>query len=128
LFDGGRAFSSVRRESGDIDKCRDLWVIASFGDNGATVAVADENHWPGLSVDRGLRKLDVFGKRGLRVLHHRDSVSVLLKNVGDGFPSGTISECAMHKNNIFDRRRFACLREERSAKHHCQNHDNYSWK
>ena len=35
---------------------------ASFRDYGPAVAVADENHWPGLSVDLGLDKLDVFRK------------------------------------------------------------------
>src|SRR5215472_2674755 len=78
LLDGGRAFPGVRRESGNIDKGSDFWIVASFGDDSTTVRVSHENHWPGLTVDHGLRELDVFGKRGLWVLYHRHRVPVLL--------------------------------------------------
>ena len=54
-------------------------------DDAPAVAMADENDWPGLSVDLGPRKLDVFGKRSLRVLHNRHRVPVLPKDVGDCF-------------------------------------------
>src|SRR5271156_6000845 len=54
FLDGGRAFPGVEREGVDIDKSGDFWIVAGFGDNRSAVAVADENHGPGLPVDHRL--------------------------------------------------------------------------
>src|SRR5882762_8698083 len=48
-------------------------------------------HWPRLLVYHGLRKLNVFGVRGLRMLHHRDCVPVFREDVGDRIPAGVIA-------------------------------------
>src|SRR6185369_8510263 len=46
-----------------VNKRRDVWIVTGFSDDSPAVAVANENHWPRLSVDLGFRKLYIFGKR-----------------------------------------------------------------
>src|SRR6476646_2723220 len=103
LLDLSRALPGVGRERGNKNKCRYLRIVAGFSDDVAAVAVAYQNYRAGLSIDDGLRELDVFGERSFRVLHHRNCVSVFLENVGDGFPSGAISKGAVHQADVLYR-------------------------
>src|ERR1051326_4781137 len=95
FLDRGGALPSVKRERGDIDKRRDLWIVAGFGDDRTAVAMAHQNDWAGLPIDHGLCELDVFRKGRLRVLYNRHRVPVLCEDGGDGLPAGAIGECAM---------------------------------
>jgi hypothetical protein len=65
--------------------------------------VANEND---VSVSRGDRALgdrNVVGKRGGRVLDDADLVAVLRQDLVDAFPSGTVNEPAMDKDDRLDR-------------------------
>ena len=64
--------------------------------------MADQNHGAGLAVDGGLRRLDVFAEGGLRLLHDRYCVPVLLEDVGDRFPAGAIGKRTMHQDHVLD--------------------------
>src|SRR6202142_1021615 len=95
LLDRSATFPSVRRESGNIDKRRDLWIVAGFRDDGPAVAVAHQNHRTGLLVDGGLRELDVLGIGRLWLPRYCHRVPVLGEDVIDGFPTGAVGECAV---------------------------------
>src|SRR5271170_1664290 len=77
-------------------------MIASLGDDGTAVAVADQNHWTAHSVDCGLRVLLVVGVRSLRRLRHRHLIAILLQDVSDGFPAGAVGESTMHQDHVLD--------------------------
>jgi hypothetical protein len=64
--------------------------------------VPDKNHGPRLSVDHRRREPNVFGKRGLRLLHYSHRVPVFRKDVEDCFPAGAIGECTVDQNHILD--------------------------
>src|SRR5580658_7728771 len=62
-FDRRTALTFIERKSGNINKRRNVWMIAGLGDNRSTVAVSDQNHWTAHGVDCGLRVLLVVGVR-----------------------------------------------------------------
>ena len=100
LFDRRAALTVIERKCGDIDKCRNLWMIAGLGDDGPAITVAHQNHWPVHGVDGRLRVLLVVGVGGLGGLHHRHRVAVILEDLGDGFPAGAVGESAMHQTTF----------------------------
>ena len=102
LFDRRAALTFIERKCGNIDKRRNLWMIASLGDDGPAVAVAHQNHRPVHGVDGGLRVLLVLGVGCLGVLHHRHLVPILLEDVSDGFPAGAVGERAMHQDHVLN--------------------------
>src|ERR1700758_5861588 len=77
-------------------------MITGFGDDGPTVAVADQNHWAAHSLDCGLRVLLVVSVRSLGRLCYRHLVAILLQDVSDGSPAGAIGESAMHQDHVLN--------------------------
>src|SRR6202166_1771460 len=102
LFDRRTALTFIERKCGNIDKRRNLWMVAGLGDDGTAVAMADQDHRPAHGVDGGLRVLLVVGVVGLGGLRHRHLVPVILEDVSDGFPTGAIGESSMHQDHVFD--------------------------
>src|ERR1700728_2627695 len=102
LLDRCTAFTFFERKSGNIDKRRNFWMIAGLGDNRSTVAVSDQDDRAVHQIDCSLRVLLVVGVGSLGVLHHRHLVSIMLEDVGNPLPAGTICESSMHKNYILN--------------------------
>src|SRR5258706_16374752 len=71
LFDRRTALTFIESKCGNIDKRRNVWMIAGLADDGPAVAVADQHDRPAHGVDCGLRVLLVVGVQGLRWLRHR---------------------------------------------------------
>src|SRR5580704_4527063 len=92
LFDGRTALTFIEGKGGNIDKRRNVWMIAGLSDDGPAVAVANQNHWAAHSVDSGLRVLLVVGVRSLGRLRHRHLVALILEEVSDPLPAGAIRE------------------------------------
>ena len=103
LFDRRTALTLIERKCGNIDKRRNLWMIAGLCDDGPAITVAHQNHWTVHGVDGRLRVLLVLGVGGLRGLRHRHLVSIILEDVSDGFPTGAVGESTMHQNHVLDR-------------------------
>src|ERR1700683_2667646 len=101
-FDRRTALTFIESKCSNVDKRRNVWVIAGLGDNRSTVTVADQNPRAAHSVDCGLRVLLVVGVRSLGVLHHRHFVAIILEDVSDPFPAGAIGESSMHQNYILN--------------------------
>src|ERR1700691_100982 len=78
-------------------------MIASLGDDGAAIAVADKNRRPADGVDCRLRTLLVIGVGSLGGLRYRYLVAIILEDVGDGFPSGAVGESTVHQNYVLNR-------------------------
>src|ERR1700739_3193214 len=78
LFDRCTALAFIERKGGNIDKRCNVWMIPGFGDDGATVAMADQNHRSAHSVDGCLGVLLIVGVRRLGRLRYRNSVAILL--------------------------------------------------
>src|SRR5579862_1428803 len=104
LFDRCTALAFIKRKGGNVDERCNVWMIASFADDGPAVAVADENHWSAHSVDSGLRVLLVVGVRSLGGLRYRHLVAVLLQYVSDSLPAGAIGESTVHQDHVLDLR------------------------
>src|SRR6202044_3859776 len=104
LFDRCAALAFIERKGGNIDKRCNVWMIARFGDDGASVAVADQNHWSAHSVDGGFRVLLVVGVRSLGRLRHRHLVAVLLQTVSDSLPARAIGESTVPQDHVLDLR------------------------
>src|SRR5580698_9280619 len=102
LFDRRTALTFIESEGGDIDKRRNVGMIARLGDDGTAVAVADQNHWAADGVDCGLRVLLVVCIRSLGRLRHRHLVAIILEDVSDGFPPGAIRESSMHQDHVLN--------------------------
>ena len=104
LFDRRTALTFIESKCGNIDKRRNVWMIAGLGDDGPAITVAHQNHWPVHGVDGRLRVLLVVGVGGLGGLRHRHLVPIILEDVSDGFPTGAVGECTVHQNHVLDRR------------------------
>src|SRR5580658_6230026 len=100
LLDRRTALALVERKRGNVDKRSNFWMIAGLGDDGPTVAVSDDDHRPLHSVESRLGVPLVLGVRCLRFLQHRYRVSILLEELRDGFPAGSISKCSMHQEDV----------------------------
>jgi hypothetical protein len=75
--------------------------------------LADQNDQPAHDINCGSRIFLVFGVRGLGWLRHRHRITILFKDLGNGFPARTVGECAMHQNDVFDRGLRCRLRQGR---------------
>src|SRR5271163_387600 len=102
LFDRRTALTFIESKRGNIDKRRNVWMIAGLGDDGPAVAVANQNHRAAHGVDCGLRVLLVIGIRSLGRLRHRHLVAIIFEDVGDPLPTGAIRESSMHQNYILN--------------------------
>src|SRR5260370_32818060 len=102
LFDRRTALPFIERECGNIDKRRNVWMIAGLGDDGPPITVTHQNHWSAHGVDGGLGVLLVLGVGGLGGLRHRHLVPIILEDVSDGFPARAIGECTVHQNHVLD--------------------------
>src|SRR6202051_3408059 len=102
LFYRRTALTFIERECGNIDKRRNVWMIAGLGDDGPPITVTHQNHWSAHGVDGGLRVLLVVGVGGLGGLRHRYLVPIILEDVSDGFPAGAVGESSMHQDHVFD--------------------------
>jgi hypothetical protein len=74
LFDRRTALTFIERKCGDVDQCRNVWIVAGLGDDGPAVAVADQDHRPAHGVDCRLRVLLVVGVGGLGGSCNTDTV------------------------------------------------------
>src|SRR5271170_938154 len=54
LFDRRTALTFIERKCGNVDKRRNVGMIAGLGYDGPAVTVADQNHWAAHGVDCGL--------------------------------------------------------------------------
>src|SRR5271170_5818820 len=70
-FDRRTALTFIERKGGNVDQCRNVWIVAGFTDDGPTVAMADQDDRSSHGVDGGPRVLDVVGVRGLWGLRNR---------------------------------------------------------
>lgn len=48
-FDRRAALTFIESKGSDVYKCRNVWIVAGFGDDGPAVAVADEDDPPAVS-------------------------------------------------------------------------------
>lgn len=103
LFDGRTALTFIESKCGNINKRRNVWMIASLGDDGASIAVADQNHRPAHGVDCGLRVLLIIGVGGFGGLRDRYLVAIILEDVGDGLPAGAVRESPVHQHYVLNR-------------------------
>src|SRR5271155_5423287 len=102
LFDRRAALTFIQSKRGNIDKRRNVWMIAGLGDDGPAVAVADQNDRTAHGVDCSLRVLLVVGVRSLGRLRHRHLVAIILEDVSDPLPAGAIGESSMYQNYVFN--------------------------
>jgi len=61
LFDRRTAVTFIESKGGDVDECRNVWIVTGLADDGPTVAVADQDDRPAHGVDCGLRIFLVVG-------------------------------------------------------------------
>src|SRR3984893_3811949 len=101
-FDRRAALTLIERKCSNVDQCRNIWIVAGLADDGAAVAMADQDDWAAHGIDCGLRVLLVVGVRGLGGLRYRHGVAILLKDLGDGFPARAVGECAVDQNDVFN--------------------------
>src|SRR6266516_4149632 len=71
----------ARRESGNVDEPDDVAMSSRFGDHDAAIGVPHQNGGTVLSVEDELRRGDVVGERGSRVLYDANAVAVPLQNL-----------------------------------------------
>ena len=64
--------------------------------------MADQDDWPVLRVDDLSGGLRVALERQSRVLDDADVVAVLLEQVVDGLPAGTVHKPAVDENDVVD--------------------------
>ena len=72
---------------GYINQRCDLRVRACFSDNGAAVAMGDENRWTVLLIQHPSGSSDIFLQGGERFLNQGDAIPVTNQNVLDGLPA-----------------------------------------
>src|SRR5208283_3558646 len=92
----------IESKGGNIDKRRNVWMIAGLGDDRPAVAMANQNHRATHGVDCGLCVLLIVGVRSLGRLCHRHSVAAILEDVRDRLPARAIRESSMHQNYILN--------------------------
>src|SRR5579862_4704403 len=102
LLDRRTALTFIEGKGRNIDKRFNVWMIACFGDHGPAVAVAHQNDRTAHPFDGSFRVLLVIGVGSFRVLYHRHLVAVMLENVGNPLPAGTIRESTMHQNYVLN--------------------------
>ncbi len=100
----GHGLALVGSKGCDIDKPRDLWIVAGFGDHRSSVGVADEHHRAALRMNDEFGGGDIAGQRDRGILDDADTVAVLLQELIDALPTGTIHETPVDKNDTYFRR------------------------
>src|SRR5213076_2769535 len=88
----------IQRKGGDINKPRDLWIVAGFCNYLSTVGVANENHRTAMRRQNALGYGNIIRERYCRILNDADVVAVLLEDFVDFFPPGAIHEAAVDKH------------------------------
>ena len=74
-------FARVRSKRGNIDECRDLWIVAGLRDDDAAIRVADENRPAALRRDRALVTATSSASDRVGFWTIADVVAVLLQNL-----------------------------------------------
>src|SRR5258708_26474278 len=87
LFDRRTALTFIERECCNIDKRRNVWMIAGLGDDGPPITVTHQNHWSAHAVDGGLGVLLVLGVGCLGGPRHRHPVPIILEYISAGYPA-----------------------------------------
>src|SRR5580658_9525533 len=100
LFDRRTALAFIESKGGNIDKRFNVWMIASLGDDGPAIAMADQNDRAAHGVDGRFRVFLVVSVGGLGRLRYRYLVAILLEDFSNPLPAGAIGECTMHQNHI----------------------------
>src|SRR5271154_5725864 len=95
LFDELGCFLRVRHVGS-------VWIVPGLADDGPAVAVPNQNNRAAHGVDCSPRVLLVGGIRGFGGLRDRYRVTILLEDLGDGFPAGAIGECTVHQDHVLD--------------------------
>src|SRR5580658_4980581 len=80
LFDRRTALPFIERKGGNVDKRRNVGMIAGLRDDGSPITMAHQNHWPAHGVNGGLGVFLVFGVRGLGGLRYRHLVTIVLED------------------------------------------------
>jgi hypothetical protein len=74
---------------------------SGLGNDHSAVAVADQHARPG-PVQHQPRSRDIGLEGGLGLLNDEHPVAIMLQNIRDRLPSGTVGECAVDQNDILD--------------------------
>jgi len=98
----GFILSGVRHVRCDVDEGGDGRVGAGFGDDGATVAVADEDGGAVLQVDDAFGGGYIFFEGRFGFLDDGDVIAVFDEDVVDAAPAGAIGPGAVNENYISD--------------------------
>jgi hypothetical protein len=83
---------------GNINQCRYFRIVSRLGDDGAAVAVGNQDHRCLLSIEDAAGRGDVVLERGHRLLDNGNLVTVLDEDVGDRFPTRAIGKSAMDED------------------------------
>ncbi len=91
---GADGLALVGGERGDVGECRDILVVARFGDDDAAVGVADQDGGTIQAIEDPVGRGDVSGQRQGRVLH--DGLQAIEDPVGRGDVSGQRQGRVLH--------------------------------
>ncbi len=97
---GADGLALVGGERGDVGECRDILVVARFGDDDAAVGVAGQDGGTVQAVEDLMGRGDVSGQRQGRVLHDGHPVAVRGQMVVDPLPAGSIDEPAVDQHYV----------------------------
>src|SRR5581483_4013740 len=92
-------FSLIRRKGRYVNKSCDLWMVAGFSNYHAAVRMTDEDYGTCLCFDNPPGCGNIVVKRGRRILNNRYRVAVVLQDFVDLFPTRTVHETAVDKDN-----------------------------
>jgi hypothetical protein len=99
---------AIQSKGGDINKPCDLWIIARFGNHGAAVRVANENHGTAMRRQNALGYGHIIRERYRWILNYADGLPVLFADFVDFFPARAIDEATVDENYcLYSRIRFA---------------------
>jgi hypothetical protein len=93
-----RGLAGIRRESADVDKGRDIRVIACLRDDSATVRVADQDRGFGLLIENPPDNRRIVCQRSCRVLGDADLITGLAEAAIHRLPSRTVYETTVYEN------------------------------
>ena len=95
--------AGIRLERRDVNKAAHLGFVARLGDDGAAIAVGDQNHRRLGTGDHAYGGRDIVRQRGFGFLHDGHRIAVALQDLCHGAPAGAVGERAMDQDNVLDR-------------------------
>src|SRR5215472_11697908 len=99
LLQCASGFTEVRLKRIDVDQAPHRCVIARFGDDHPTPAMAHENtRTRAVQDDTGSRDIGIEGRQW--VLHDIHRVAVMLKDLRHGLPARAIGESAVNQDYV----------------------------